>query len=330
MMRRTFSIAATMLALMLASSPSAAQRLITINPSAPPGLEWTPKQPDWPAPPDMASLAALDSYVLSLTANQVDPALPGIELAYWLASVLWPKTRGGLPELPRMETEQCHDRTSDAPAMAAEWCARTTVALSNTRTFRLRFAVAAAVPGDGALRWILIPPSMRLIRLEENPLDGPPDSFDVPSLFDLPAALDVPLKEWPKVDLQAAVESTHPRALPGDVVTFTIKVRNAGKRDLERAEISAALRLHRTEEKRDYLWFPKIPAGHTATITFAATQPEGGCSVIVTAYPFEPVAPDPNPDDNMALAWIFSATDPPEAVTPRKVSNPAGIQPEKR
>ena len=318
------------LALIGAASHSAAQRLITVDPSAPPGLQWRPKQPDWPAPPDMASLAALDSYVRALTANQVDPSLPGIELTHWLASVLWPKTTGGVPPLPQIETEQCEDRTSDAPAMGAEWCASTTVSLSDTRRFRLIFAVAAGVPGDGGLRWYLIPPSMRLIRLEEYPPEGPSDSLDVPSLFDLPAALDTPQKEWPKADLQTAVESTHARALPGDVITFTIKIRNGGKRDLARAEIYAALRLHRTEDKREYFWFPKILAGHTATIKFSATMPPGGCSVVVTAYPFERgAAPDPHPDDNDALYWVFPATDPPDNVTPPKVSNPAGIPPQR-
>ncbi len=143
MMRRLFSSAAMMLALVLAASPSAAQRLITIEPGP-----WTPEQPDWPAPPDMESLAAIDSYVRSVTANQVDHALPAIDMAHWLASVLWPATRGGVPELPRLDTEQCHDRTSDAPALAGEWCAQTTVALSDIRNFRLIFAVAAAVPEE--------------------------------------------------------------------------------------------------------------------------------------------------------------------------------------
>lgn len=327
MMRRAFSTAATLLALILAGSPCAAQRLITINPSAPPGQQWLPKQPDWPAPPDMESLGAIDSYVLSLTANQVDPALPAVDLAHWLASVLWPKTTGGVPELPRLETEQCHDRTSDAPALGPEWCGRTTVALSEIRNFTLVFAVAAAVPGNVDLRWILTPPSVRQIRLSERLPDGNWDSLDVPSLLDLRESLELPVERWPKVALQSAVESTHARALPGEVVTFTIRIRNAGKRDLERAEVNVQLNLHRTEEKRQYVWFPRIPAGHTANITFTATMPAGGCSVSVRAYPFEPIAPDPDPDDNYALMWIFPVTDPPDAVLPQKVSNPAGIRP---
>jgi len=324
MVRWTIGTAAT-IALLLVASPGAAQRLITTEPGP-----WTPKQPPWPAPPDMESLAAINSYVQSLTANQIDPALPAIDMAHWLASVLWPVTRGGVPELPRLDTEQCHDRTSDAPAMAGEWCAQTTVALSDIRNFKLIFVVAGVVPGSVPPRWILTPPSVRQIRLSEKLPDGNWDSYDVPSLLDLRASLDVPQEQWPKVDLQAAVDSTQPRALPGDVVTFNVRIRNAGKRDLERAEVNVALTLHWTGEKRGYVWYPSIPAGHTATIKFAATMAEKGASVSVSAYPFEPLAIEPNPDDNTALAWILPATDPPDAVISPKVSNPAGIPPLER
>ena len=286
-----------------------------------------PGAADWPAPPDMESLAAIDPYVRSLTANQVDLALPAIDMAHWLASVLWPATRGGVPELPRLDTEQCHDRTSDAPALAGEWCAQTTVALSDIRNFRLIFAVAAAVPGAGAGTpgWILTPPSIRQIRLSEKLPDGNWDSFDVPSLLDLEASLDIPQKHWPKVDLQAAVESTQLRALPGDVVTFNVRIRNAGKRDLERASRRGAdPALDRGEAKVPLV--PEHPRrSHGERHVRSDHGGKGQESVTVTAYPFEPLAIEPNPDDNTALAWIFPATDPPDAVTPPKVSNPAGI-----
>ncbi len=332
MMRRLFSSAAMTLALVLAASPSAAQRLMLIETRpGPPNQPWVPdpRRPNLPKPPNEEEYEFILAYVRGLTASQIDPELPAIEIGHWLSAVVWPKVAGGPPPLPKWNLDFCRDRTSDAPAFAPEFCAEATLALSPTRT--LTVIIAAAIPlqaGDGVIRWVLTLPSVRPIRLAEESTPGWGDVFDMPSLRYLGESLELPLDRWPKTDLQAAVESTHRSALPGDVVTFTIRVRNAGRADLERAEVNVLLSLCCPEAQRRYLWFPRIPAGHTATITFAATMPVLSSSVTVTAYPFDPPGQD-STDDNTAVMWVAGAADPdPSGVgTPSKISNPAGIQP---
>jgi hypothetical protein len=314
MMRRLFSSAAMMLALVLAASPSPAQRLMLIETRpGPPNQRWDPDPtlPDLPKPPTAEEYEFILEYVSGLTASQIDPELPAIEIGHWLSAVVWPKVTGGPPPLPKWNLDFCRNRTSDAPAFAPEFCAEATLALSPTRT--LTVIIAAAIPlqaRDGVVRWVLTPPSVRRIRLTEDSTPGWGDAFDMPSLRYLGESLDLPITRWPKPDLQAAVESTHRRALPGDVVTFTIRIRNAGQADLERAEVNVVLWLCCPDAERQYLWFPRIPAGHTATITFAATMPVQASTVMVTAYPFDPAGQDATPDDNTALVWIAGAADP--------------------
>ena len=181
--------------------------------------------------------------------------------------------------------------------------------------------IAAAIPlqaGDGVVDGYHAA-SVRRMRLDEESTPGWGDVFDMPSLRYLGQSLELPLDRWPKVDLQVAVESTHRSALPGDVVTFTIRVRNAGRANLERAEVNVLLSL----------CCPEAEVGTSGSREFGRVTPRPSrsqrrceyqsSSVTVTAYPFDPLGQD-STDDNTAVMWIAGEADPDTsgAGTPRR------------
>jgi hypothetical protein len=64
------------------------------------------------------------------------------------------------------------------------------------------------------------------------------NSLDIQSLSELTRAFNLPVDQWPTVEFELAVDASPLRALPGEIVTFRVQIRNTGKRDAQRAEVT--------------------------------------------------------------------------------------------
>ena len=155
----------------------------------------------------------------------------------------------------------------------------------------------------------LHPPAIREVYIE-----AAGDSLDIRSLSELTTAFDLPVDRWPTVEFELAVDASPLRARPGEVVTFRIQVRNAGKRDVNRAEIHFGVETFEGE-RRDYRWFPAIPAGRTVAVEHAIRLPEGRGILHASVLQNAPNAKrfyDTNRSNNSAALWVHQVADPPE------------------
>jgi hypothetical protein len=128
----------------------------------------------------------------------------------------------------------------------------------------------------------------------------------VDSLSNLPSRVSLSFGQWPAVDFRSAVSRASGTPQSGNFVRFTISVRNVGRRDADRAAVSILLSIPQEPGlSRDIRreWFPRIPAGETASIDISARVPRGDATVMVsvtTTAGFKRVR-ERNPEDNDAV-----------------------------
>jgi uncharacterized repeat protein (TIGR01451 family) len=341
MIRWSYIGAATTIGLLLTASPAAAQRLMSIDTrSGQPYQRWNPDPmlPDLPKPPtamdegqrpvDTSKLhefelaqplelptddaeAALLAYVRNTPASNLDAGLPQLELDSWLTATLLPYNANAAPVEWRLD--QCEDLTSDIPWYAAELCTEATVPVSGEKTLTLILAVGDwREASDGRSGWVVHPPAIRDLFIQTAA-----NSLDIQSLSELTTAFNLPVDRWPTVEFELAVDASPLRALPGEIVTFRVQVRNTGKRNAQRAEVTLGVSIGDTPDEAksyDYQWFPAIPAGRTVALELPIGLPKGRgvFHASVNAFSSRKRFKERDTSRNSMFLWVHQATDPPE------------------
>lgn len=228
-----------------------------------------------PMAPDDDDERKIVAWVRNTPAFNLDTALPPLELDRWLAAMLRWYDPNAAPLEWRLD--RCEDFRSDLPDYAPELCVTAhseRISESDEKTLTLILMVGEwSQAGNGRSGWVMRPPAIRdfFVQTDVN-------SLDIRSLSELTTAFDVPVERWPTVEFDLAVEAVPPRALPGDIVTFRIQVRNTGKRDAPRAEIKFTASFGDTPDdarQYNYQWFPAIAAGGAVAVELPVGLPEG-------------------------------------------------------
>jgi hypothetical protein len=259
--------------------------------------------------------AALLAYVRNTPASNLDAGLPQIELDSWLtATLLWYNIHAAPVE---WRLDRCLDFTSDLPDYSTELCVEATsanISQSEEKTLTLILAVGDwRQASDGRSGWVLHPPAIRdfFIQTDAN-------SLDIQSLSELTTAFNIPVDRWPTVEFELAVDASPLRALPGEIVTFRVQVRNTGKRDAQRAAVTFGGSFGDTPDEvkvYDYQWFPAIPAGRTVAVELPICLPEGRGVFHASVEAFSSRKRFKERDTsrrNSIVLWVHQATDPPE------------------
>lgn len=265
-----------------------------------------------PMLPDDEEERAIVAYVRKTPAENLDPALPPMELDAWLAGTLLSYD----PNATQVEwrLDRCEDVTTDFPDYSSELCVvakSERISPSAEKSLMLILAVGGW-PQSGEGRWVIRPPAIRELFIQTDA-----NSLDIHSLSGLTAAFDVPAERWPTVELELAVDASPIRALPGDTVTFRVKVRNTGKRDAPRAEIKfGASFSDMPDDGKDYRyqWFPAIAAGREVLAELPVRLPEGRGIFHASVYLFSSGKriKAKNTPSNSTFLWVHQVTDPPE------------------
>jgi hypothetical protein len=258
-------------------------------------------------PGPVVQAAVLDTVQRSL-ASALDPSLPTIAFEHWLFVTL-----AHLVEVPRARFADwsvafCDDRRSNVPGPATELCVEATVPLTAEKHVRVIVAAGAlASRPEGTLRWQLQPPELRDVYIER--MDGVRaiDSFDVGALGDLAESVRVPFGRWPTTDLTVSISATPLRPAPGQLVRFTVTVKNAGKRAVNRAWASVMIGGSGTgadDIHRD--WFPHLAAGESGSFDVVVPVPTGHTIAAVTVRPAHgyKAVRETNPNNNEAVVVV--------------------------
>lgn len=306
MTRPVFSSGAMMLPFVLAASPAVAQRPVDTS-----KLENYALAQPLELPTDDAE-AALQSYLQKVLASALDPALPPLEIDRWLTEALWPHVADA--GKAKWILDQCEDLIADVPRYSPELCAAKTLPLPDDRSLT---SIGDWLQGsDGRSGWVVHPPSVRDLYIGARS-----NSLDIRSLSELRTGIDLPVERWPNVEFEVAVNASPLRATPGDLVTFTIQVRNTGKRDAQRAEVHFSVS---TEGKMyEYLWFPSVPAGRSVAVEHAVRLPDGRGTLQASVLPHSTTNSKPfkeaDPSNNRVVLLVHQVSDPPmlPVVVPR-------------
>jgi len=217
--------------------------------------------------------------VLATPASTFDGKLPPIRLDDWLFVTLASRVEVLRSPMVDWSVTFCGGyargrNPSIITASGPELCAKGSIRVSSERNVHLVVLVGDTV--RGASGWRPTSPSLRDVYIERVKGLSPTDSLDVPELGGLLDLLQTPFDEWPKLDLKTEVVWDPPKPLPGDIVRFSISVRNTGRRSANRAWVQILIAPccdNKLEVRRD--WFPYIPAGQSVRADIEVSLPEG-------------------------------------------------------
>jgi hypothetical protein len=271
--------------------------------------------PEFPMLPDVDEERAILAYVRNTPAFNLDAALPPLELDQWLTATLLSYNMHAAPV--EWQLDRCEDFTSDLPGYSSsELCVEATSAnISQSEEKTLTLILAVGVwwqASDGRSEWVVRPPAIRDLFIQTDT-----NSLDIRSLSELTTAFNLPVDRWPTVELEVAVDASPLRALPGEIVTFTIQVRNTGKRDAQRAEITFFASVGDTPDdlkRSDFQWFPAIAAGGRVAVELPVALPEGRgvFHASVDAFRSRKRFKERDTSRNRIFLWVHQVTDPPE------------------
>jgi hypothetical protein len=224
-----------------------------------------------------------------MPASVFDPTLPAIPLDAWLWLTLAPAVEALRPQMVEWGLSFCLDRHSAIPGPGPELCAEATVHVSPEKNVQIVIAVADAVRNviTGRLRWRRTQPSLRDVYIERLKGTARIDSLDVPTLGALPPLLNAPFAQWPTVDFESTITWDPSNPVPGETVRFTITVRNAGKRSVDRSLIRILIAPCCANADVRHDWFPRIAAGQSVRLDVAVPLPEGMAVAIVSVKPWQ-------------------------------------------
>jgi hypothetical protein len=207
----------------------------------------------------------------------------------WLWLTLAPAVEAVRPQMVEWDLSFCLDQHSAIPGAGPELCARATVHVSPEKDVQIVIAVADAVRSviTGRLHWRPTQPSLRDVYIERLKDTARIDSLDVPTLGALPRLLNTPFAQWPTVDFESTIAWDPPNPVPGETVRFTITVRNAGKRSVDRSLIRILIAPCCANADVLHDWFPRIAAGQSVGLEVAVPLPEGMAVAIVSAKPWQ-------------------------------------------
>lgn len=128
----------------------------------------------WPMPPDDEEERAIVAYVRKTPAENLDAALPPLELEAWLAGTLLAYNPHPTPVEWRLE--RCEDFTTDFPDYSAELCVvakSENISPSAEKSLTLILAVGGWSQSGDEGRWVIQPPAIRDLFLQNaaNSLD---------------------------------------------------------------------------------------------------------------------------------------------------------------
>jgi len=264
-----------------------------------------------PMLPDDEDERAIVANVRKTPAENLDPALPPMELDAWLAGTLLSYDPNVTPVEWRLD--RCEDFTTDVPDDSSELCVvAKSENISPSAEKSLTLILAVGDWSSAAGRWVIRPSAIHDLFIQTDA-----NSLDVRSLGELTATFDVPADRWPTVELKLAVDAVPLRALPGDTVTFRVKVRNTGKRDAPRAEIKFGASFEDMPDdgkEYRYQWFPAIAAGREVVAELPVQLPEGRGIFHASVYAFSSGKrlKATNTSTNSTFLWVHQVTDPPE------------------
>jgi hypothetical protein len=240
------------------------------------------------APQGPTRTALLES-VQATSASVFDPKLPAIPLEKWLSLTLGPFVEVVYAELVVWQVRLCLDPLAQLMDSGSQLCVRATVALSEDRNVQLVFLVADSARGaaGGPPEWRPTGPSLRDVYIERLRNSRPFDSLDVPALGALSQLLNTPFEQWPMVDFETTVTWDPQNPAPGDIVRFSISVRNTSKRSVERVQVEIVIGSCCANATVRQQWFTPIAAGQSVRVDGKIPLPEGRALGFVTATPFQ-------------------------------------------
>jgi len=283
-----------------------------------------PPVPERPreGPGPVVQAAVLQSVQTTL-ASALDPVLPTIAFEHWLFVTL-----AHLVEVPRTRFADwmvtfCDDRRSNVPGPATELCVEAVVPLTAEKQVHVIVAGGhLAAVAESTLRWRLQPPELRDVYVER--MEGPKaiDSLDVAALGDLADSLRTPFNQWPTTDLAVAIAAKPTTPAPGQLVRFTVTVRNVGQRAIDRAWASVMIGGSGTGGDDIYRdWFPHLAAGESGSFDIVVPVPTGHAIAAATVKPADghKVVRESNPENNDAMVVVGGPQ--PKSVNPRGRGN---------
>lgn len=247
-----------------------------------PGTPWWRQMPRI----DAALQASLIESVRRTPAATFDPAVPPMPLEEWLWTTLAPVVDYPPPRLVDWSVTLCLDRRSAIPGPAPELCVDASVMVAADRRLRLEIAVAEAVPprSTGRPSWRPTSPALRDVYIERLNGVTPIDSLDVPSLSQatLRRLRILPFDEWPAAAFESVITWDPPHPSPGDLVKFSISVRNTSQRSVDRVWISILISPCCPGGEARHEWFPRIAAGQSVRVEAEMPLPEGQALAMVS------------------------------------------------
>lgn len=222
-----------------------------------------------------------------------DSTLPPVPIADWLFLALAPHVQVERPQSSFWSVTFCDDLRAAAPGPGPELCAEATYHVTADRDLRLHIVVATAVRNlpTGRVAWQPVAPSLRDVYFERADEAPPRDSLDVPTLSKITDLVNVPTIDWPGADFTSAVSWEPVRPAPGETVRFHIRVRNTGRRSVDRAlvDILIAPCCDNVEWRRT--WFPHLAVDEEAGLDWDVPLPQGMATAVVSVR----VAPQGRP-----------------------------------
>jgi hypothetical protein len=234
----------------------------------------------------------------------------------WLFSTLHPHlARAADQPFADWSLSFCDEPKSAVPRAGPDLCIHVKVPLVGERLVNVHVGVATGRTSvAGETGWKEVVPNVRDIYVERlDPervleLHGI-DSLDVETLADLESHIRQPFDQWPTVDFSSTVSWQRESPPPNTLVRVRISVENRGKRNADRAAVSILLSIPQQDGEHKEIrreWFPRIPAGTSASLDLFASLPRGDATVMVstaTTHGFKRIR-ETNPGDNDTVGHI--------------------------
>ena len=232
------------------------------------------------AVPPAVTLAARERMEQAL-ASTLDAGLPDARFVDWLFTTLAPHLDAPWESRLYWSVRRCTEILPMEWERRRELCVDAGFRLAPEKGVRVVIAAARQLADSEGAPWSATPLEVRRIYIDRFEGTRVVDSLDVPALRDLAARLEMPDREWPAIDLVAAVSASDARPRPGTPVRFTIDAVNRGRRAVQRAIVTLVVQREGADEIRSD-WLRDLEGGQTVRIEFTATLPTGNGIAIVT------------------------------------------------
>jgi hypothetical protein len=241
--------------------------------------------------------------------------LPPITFEAWLFSTLQRHLARAHEPFADWSLSFCDEPKSAVPRAGPDLCIHVKVPIVGERLVNVHVGVATgrtSVAGETV--WKEIVPTVRDIYVErldpERVLEQHAvDSLDVETLANLESDIRQPFDQWPTVDFKSTVSWARETPQPDTLVRIRISVENKGRRNADRAAVSVLVSIPQENGEHKEIrreWFPRIPAGTSASLELFARLSRGDAMIIVstnTTHGFKRIR-ETNPGDNDTVGHI--------------------------